>query len=72
MIVTTPPMATGILTDIGYRHLDYIRNMRNYASAAHPNQNQLTGFQLIAWLETCIREVLSREPQGGVVEVRKL
>ncbi len=65
-------METGILTDVGFKHLDYIRNMRNYASAAHPNQNQMTGFQLVAWLETCIREVLSKEPQGGVVEVRKL
>jgi hypothetical protein len=52
--------------------LDYIRNIRNYASAAHPNQNQLTGFQLLAWLETCIQEVLSKEPAGGVIEVRKL
>lgn len=39
---------TGILSDIGYKHLDYIRDMRNWASAAHPNQNDLTGFQLIS------------------------
>jgi hypothetical protein len=39
----------GLITEIGFKHLDYIRDMRNYASAAHPNQVQLTGFQLIAW-----------------------
>jgi len=33
---------TGIITDIGYKHLNYIRDMRNFASAAHPNQNELT------------------------------
>jgi hypothetical protein len=38
----------GMLTDIGYRHLDYIREMRNWASAAHPNHAALTGFQLVA------------------------
>ena len=63
---------TGILTDIGFSHLDYIRHMRNYASAAHPNQNDISGLQLIGWLETCIREVLAREPEGPVLEVRRL
>jgi hypothetical protein len=63
---------TGILSDIGFKHLDYIRDMRNFASAAHPNQNELTGFQLIDWLETCIREVLAKEPEGSVIEVRRL
>jgi hypothetical protein len=63
---------TGILSDIGFKHLDYIRDMRNYASAAHPNQNQLTGLQLASWLETCIVEVLAQEPSGPVLEVKKL
>lgn len=55
---------TGILSEIGFKHLDYIRNMRNWASAAHPNQNALTGLQLVSWLETCIREVIGKEPTG--------
>ena len=63
---------TGIITENGFRHLDYIRNMRNHASAAHPNQNEITGLQIIGWLETCIREVLAKEPAGPVIEVRKL
>jgi hypothetical protein len=44
----------GILSDIGFRHLNYIRDMRNWASAAHPNQAELTGLQLIGWLDTCV------------------
>ena len=64
--------STGIISENGYRHLDYIRNMRNHASAAHPNQNDITGLQIISWLETCIVEVLAREPAGPVIEVRKL
>ena len=63
---------TGIITDIGFRHLDYIRDVRNHASAAHPNQNELTGLQIVSWLETCIVEVLAKEPDGPVIEVRKL
>ncbi|WP_368223927.1 hypothetical protein [Aeromonas sp. s4] len=62
---------TGILSDIGYRHLDYIRDMRNWASAAHPNQNELSGLQIISWLETCIREVIAREPEAAAIEVKR-
>ena len=63
---------TGILSDLGFRHLDYIRNMRNWASAAHPNQNELTGLQIVSWLETCIREVIAKEPSASAIEVKRL
>ena len=62
----------GLLSDIGYRHLDYIRYMRNWASAAHPNQNTITGLQLISWLETCIREVINLPLSNIVVEIKRV
>jgi len=65
-------LTTGLISEIGFRHLDYIRDMRNWASAAHPNQNELTGLQVVSWLDTCIREVLAKEPAGPVIEVRRL
>lgn len=63
---------TGILTELGYKHMDYIRDMRNHASAAHPNHNDLDGLQLASWLQTCIKEVLAKEPEGPVLEVKRL
>jgi hypothetical protein len=33
--------------------------MRSHASAAHPDQVDLTGLQLANWLETCIRRVIT-------------
>ncbi|MCW4001481.1 MAG: hypothetical protein NWE93_14715 [Candidatus Bathyarchaeota archaeon] len=63
---------TGILSDIGFKHLDYIRDVRNWASAAHPNQNQLTGLQVVTWLETCIKEVIGKEPSGPAIQIRLL
>ncbi len=63
---------TGILSDIGLKHLDYIRNMRNWASAAHPNQVGITGLQLVSWLETCIKEVLGKAPSAPAIEVKRL
>jgi hypothetical protein len=65
-------LLTGILSDIGFKHLEYIRDMRNWASAAHPNQNQLSGLQVVTWLETCIKEVIGREPAISAIQIRVL
>ncbi|MGA4683566.1 hypothetical protein [Micromonospora sp. AB353] len=49
----------GLLSDVGHIQVDHIRQMRNHASAAHPNHIQLTGLQLANWLDTCIRQVIT-------------
>jgi hypothetical protein len=61
-----------LISEMGYKHLDFIRYMRNWASAAHPNQNEITGLQLISWLETCIREVINLPLSNVVVEIKQL
>ena len=62
----------GLISELALKHLDFIRDMRNFASAAHPNQNQLTGLQLIQWMDTCIREVLAKEPLEPAIKVQRL
>lgn len=62
----------GLITDIAFRHLDHIRDMRNYASAAHPNQNDITGLQLASYFDTCVKEVLSKEPDSTIISIGKL
>jgi len=62
----------GLISELGYRHLDFVRYMRNWASAAHPNQNEITGLQLISWLETCIREVIKLPLSNVIVEIKQL
>ncbi|PPF65667.1 hypothetical protein C5E11_00660 [Clavibacter michiganensis] len=49
----------GLISDVGYARLDHIRFMRNHASAAHPNQNNLSGLELVTFLQLCIREVIN-------------
>jgi len=61
-----------LITDMGFKHLEYVRYMRNWASAAHPNQNELSGLQLISWLETCIKEVISLPLSNAAIEIKKL
>jgi hypothetical protein len=62
----------GLISELGYKHLDYIRYMRNWASAAHPNQNQITGLQLISWFETCIKEVITLPETNSSVKIKAL
>lgn len=61
-----------LIGQIGYKHLDYIRYMRNWASAAHPNQTELTGLNLVSWLETCIREVIATPLSNIQIRINQL
>ena len=62
----------GLISDIGYQQLDLIRYMRNYASAAHPNQNEINAYQLLGWIETCIKEVITLPETRLVAETKQL
>lgn len=62
----------GIISDIGYRHLDYIRDMRNHSSAAHPSKNELTGLSLINWLDICIKEVIDAPISENQIKINQL
>lgn len=61
-----------LISEMGYKHLDFIKYMRNWASAAHPNQVEITGLQLITWLETCIKEVINLPESKATIEIGKL
>ena len=60
------------ISQIGYRHLDHIRYMRNRASAAHPNQAELTGLNLVSWLETCIKEIIATPTSSVQIRIGQL
>ncbi|NJO32012.1 MAG: hypothetical protein HC869_01620 [Rhodospirillales bacterium] len=62
----------GLISDLGFKHLDYVRYMRNWASAAHPNQNQITGLQLISWFETCAKEVITLPETNATAQIKTL
>lgn len=62
----------GLISNLGLSHLERIKYMRNWASAAHPNQNQITGLQLIEMLETCIIEVITLPLSSVVAEIKQL
>lgn len=65
-------LTIGLLDDLGFSELDLIRHHRNWASAAHPNQHDLRGFQLLDWLEVCIIRVIARPLPTGAVTIQRL
>ena len=62
----------GLISELGFKHLEYINYMRNWASAAHPNQNEITGLQLISWLETCVKEVITLPLSNITTQIKQL
>lgn len=62
----------GLISDLGFKHLEYINYMRNWVSAAHPNQNEITGLQLVSWLETCVKEVISLPISNVTIQIKQL
>ncbi|WP_177235234.1 hypothetical protein [Streptomyces sp. MUSC 14] len=61
-----------LISDVAFKQLAHINYMRNHASAAHPNIEELTGLKLAEWLETCIKEVFQLKPRNVVAEIGKL
>lgn len=62
----------GLIERVGYQYLEHIRFMRNYASAAHPNEIELTSYNLIAWLDICIREVIAKPISSIQVHINEI
>ncbi|MEU4555757.1 hypothetical protein [Micromonospora violae] len=62
----------GLISEIGFQELELIRYMRNWASAAHPNQAELNGLQLASWLSVCIKHVITLPYDHITAQVKKL
>jgi hypothetical protein len=62
----------GLLTDVNHKRLEYVNYMRNHASAAHPNENEIDGFEIVAWLTNCLRHAITAEPEHSVIKIKVL
>lgn len=50
-----------LLSEKGYKQLDHIKFMLGYIERDSSNQSEISGTQLISWLEVCVREVITLE-----------
>jgi len=62
----------GFINDINYKRLEYVNYLRNHASAAHPNDNAVTGFEMLNLLETCLKYAITAKPDHSVIQIKQL
>lgn len=62
----------GLISDVNYKRLENVNYMRNHVSAAHPNENEVDGFEMLGWLSNCLRYAITTKPDRSVVEVKIL
>lgn len=62
----------GLINDINHKRLEHVNYLRNHASAAHPNDNSITGIEILGMLETCLRYAIIAKPDHSVIQVKVL
>lgn len=62
----------GLLSDVNYQRLEHVNFMRNHASAAHPNDNDIDGFEMLGWLSVCLKHAITATPNHSLIAVKQL
>ncbi|MEQ1530736.1 MAG: hypothetical protein ABL925_15585 [Methylococcales bacterium] len=62
----------GLLSDVNYQRLANVNFMRNHASAAHPNDNDIDGFEMLGWLSVCLKYAITAKPDHSLIAVKQL
>jgi len=61
-----------LISDVVYIKLAHILTMRNEVAASHPNVERIGGFELLGWLQTCVRDVLQDQPSESAIRIKAL
>lgn len=62
----------GLISDVNYKRLEHINYMRNHVSAAHPNEDEIDGFEMLSWLSSCLKHAITAKPDHSVISVKML
>lgn len=61
-----------LISDIVYRKLVHILTMRNEIAASHPNVERIGGYELLGWLQTCVKDVLQDRPSESAIQIQSI
>jgi hypothetical protein len=61
-----------LISDVVYTKIDHILTMRNEVAASHPNVESIGGFELLGWLQTCVKDVLKDKPSESAIRITAL
>ncbi len=62
----------GLISDINYKRLENVNYLRNHASAAHPNDNSVSGIEMLSLLESCLKYAIVAKPDHSVIVLKQL
>lgn len=62
----------GLINDINFKRLEHVNYLRNHASSAHPNENEITGIEMLSLLEHCLKYAITAEPDHSVIQIKRL
>lgn len=60
------------ISDIVYRKLCHILDMRNQIGASHPNSYDINAYELLGWLKTCVKEVIADKPSNSAIQIKEI
>lgn len=60
------------ISDIIYKKLCHILDMRNQIGASHPNFSTINPYELLGWLEVCVKDVINDKPSASAINVRQI
>ena len=61
-----------LISDVVYRKLEHILTMRNEVAASHPNVEQIGGYELLGWLQTCVKDVLQDRMSDSAIQISSM
>ncbi len=61
-----------LISNVVYRKLEHILTMRNEVAASHPNVEQIGGYELLGWLQTCVKDVLQDRMSDSAIQISSM
>jgi hypothetical protein len=61
-----------LISHVVYKKLEHILTMRNEVAASHPNVEQIGGFELLGWLQTCVKDVLQDRMSDSAIQISSM
>lgn len=61
-----------LISDVLHEKLKHILFMRNNIGASHPTGDSIRTFELLGWLETCVKDIIADKPSDAAIYIQQL
>ncbi|MCA3623307.1 MAG: hypothetical protein IOC52_03920 [Methylobacterium sp.] len=59
-----------LISDLTCKKLKHILDMRNDIGISHPNDYSINAYELLGWLDTCVKELIQDQPTESAIRVQ--